>query len=630
MGPLEVIDRTVDLTPTAPKVRQVLSLLLLRNNQPVHANELIDELWGERAPRSALSTLQTYIYKLRKVLNSDGRDGRSETLHTKPYGYVLSIPRESLDLHVFERLVAEAATALEADNPEVAAERLERAFGLWRGRALSDIVAGESLSAHLTRLEENRLRAVELSCDTKLRLGRHNELISELKTLTAENPLHESFHTRLMITLYRAGRRTEALEVYSRLRQVLCDDLGLDPSPMVGRTYQALLSADPSLDEDAPVAAAGASAAIRALGSPAQLPADVGDFVGREDLLEQAEQWLADAPHQTAMPVLVVTGMAGIGKTAFATRLAHRLANAYPDGHLYHQLRGPDGTPIDSATVLTKLLRTAGVPASELPDELEDLQKIFRTWSSGRSMLLLLDDAVSARQVAPLLPGYARCAVIVTSTERLHSLAGACTVDLPPLDARAGAQLLSSIIGEQRFTAHREESAALIRLCAGVPAVLRSVGASITARNWSTAARLGQLTAGGLRLDHLSFGDENLRRRIETHCQDLSMEQWLVLAAFGRLDSATVTPAEVAACTGMDVEDAELSMLSLVDRNLATVISGCARPLYAMHELLRLYAGEVADRLLETPVDNRRPPAKPQLAARWQDARMGQRAQLTA
>ncbi|WP_306212583.1 AfsR/SARP family transcriptional regulator, partial [Actinoplanes sp. RD1] len=128
LGPLEVIDRSADLTPSAPKVRQVLSLLLLCNNQPVHTNELIDELWGERAPRSALSTLQTYIYKLRKVLGDERSPSGGETLRTKPYGYVLSIPRESLDQHLFQRLVTEGAAALEAGDAETAADRLQRGF----------------------------------------------------------------------------------------------------------------------------------------------------------------------------------------------------------------------------------------------------------------------------------------------------------------------------------------------------------------------------------------------------------------------------------------------------------------------------------------------------------------------
>ncbi|WP_306215500.1 BTAD domain-containing putative transcriptional regulator, partial [Actinoplanes sp. RD1] len=454
-------------------------------------------------------------------------------------------------------------------------------------------VAGEPLAARLTSLEESRLRALELFSDAKLRLGRHAELISDLKTLTAENPLHEGFHTRLMITLYRAGRRTEALDVYHKLRRVLCDDLGLDPSPVVDRTYQALISSDPALEADFPAAGTGA-VTLRGLGSPAQLPPDIGDFAGHERLLERAERWLTGSDHRTAVPVLAVSGMPGIGKTAFALRLAHRLAPSFPDGQLYHRLREPDGTQTSSAAVLTSFLRGAGLSTEDIPDGVDELQKAFRTWCSGRSLLLVLDDAVSVRQILPLLPGYARCAVVITSRERLHAVPGARTVTLSPLSLQQGSELLAQLIGRDRFRATPEMSETVVRLCAGNPSALRCAGAAIAARNWSTATYARRLAESRSRLDEFAMGDEDLRSRFAASFRTLDAGEQLVFTTVAGLAGPEFTAAQIAEAARLSPDIADLILLKLVDRNLVDTVPGGPPPRYAMPELLRLYAAELA------------------------------------
>src|SRR5256714_1469762 len=285
LGPMEGTAETGDVTPTAPKVRQVLALLLLRCNGLVQTGEFIDELWGECPPRSALSTLQTYIYKLRKVLLDEtpggGAHGSEEMLRTKPSGYILKVLRDSVDVGRFERRAEEGAQALEENEPERAAAALSQALTVWRGPALADVSAGELLGAYATRLEESRMRALELRIEADLQLGRHHSIVGELKMLTATHRLHEGLHAKLMLALHRSGRRYEALNVYRQLREVLIEDLGLEPSPALNRIHRALLASDPALDakprEKAavpPVPPATAPTAVLASAAvPSRLPA---------------------------------------------------------------------------------------------------------------------------------------------------------------------------------------------------------------------------------------------------------------------------------------------------------------------------------------------------------------------
>src|ERR1700722_19638545 len=278
LGALEVINNNINLTPSAPKLREVLALLVLRNNQLVQIDTLMDELWGENPPLSALSTLQTYIYKLRKILFDQSDD---VTLVTKPAGYLALIPPENVDVRRFEKALAEGLKAIEREDSPASAKTLALALDMWRGRALADVQPGNVLAGHVTRLEESRLTAVELRIEAELKLGRHVELISELKELTAANPYHEGIHNKLILALYRAGRRGEALEIYQRLRSVLVEELGVEPSPQTMRMQQCVLSSDPVLD---PVLTPAAPVVgPRPVSTPAQLPPDIADFSGRRN-----------------------------------------------------------------------------------------------------------------------------------------------------------------------------------------------------------------------------------------------------------------------------------------------------------------------------------------------------------
>lgn len=251
LGPLDLREQGRSYAPTAPKQRQLLALLLLNANKVVSAGVCIDELWEERPPATALSTLQSYILSLRRILRSihgaGGPDNARGILETRDGGYLLHVRDDEYDVTRFMSLVHEGRIALRQDDVAASA-LLSRALGMWHGAALADVHIGPVLRTHAARLEEERISVHEQRIEADLRLGRHHELIGELCALTMERPTHESLHAQLMLALYRSGRRIQALDVVQRLYQVLHDELGLGPSPRMRNLHQAILACDPAID----------------------------------------------------------------------------------------------------------------------------------------------------------------------------------------------------------------------------------------------------------------------------------------------------------------------------------------------------------------------------------------------
>jgi DNA-binding SARP family transcriptional activator len=251
LGPLEAVEGSVSIVPSAGKPRQLLALLALNARQMVPVVAMMDELWGPRPPRSAATTLQTYIFQLRRSLSAamvgTGRDAK-EVLITRSAGYLLETPMGDVDACRFDELTVRGYAAFEAGDPEAASRQLGQALGLWRGPALIDLPRGNRLEIEATRLDESRVAALERRLDADLQLGRHHEILGELAGLTAQYPLHENMHAQFMLALYRCGMSARALEVFRRLRASLIDELGLEPSGPVQRLQRAVLASDPGLD----------------------------------------------------------------------------------------------------------------------------------------------------------------------------------------------------------------------------------------------------------------------------------------------------------------------------------------------------------------------------------------------
>ncbi|MFF5212015.1 BTAD domain-containing putative transcriptional regulator [Streptosporangium sp. NPDC000396] len=242
LGALEVLNKGRHCTPTPPKVLRVLAVLLLRANRVVPIETLIEELWGDAPARTAVTTTQTYIYQLRKLIDRQCADAADELLVTKWPGYLLRVPEGCLDSDLFDRLVAQGRRHLDEGRPEEASETLREALGLWTDAPLANVPQGRILAAHTQALQEQRLRATELRIQADRQLGRHLELIGELRELVTEYPFNEWFHGQLITALNHAGRRSDALRAYQSIRSTLHNELGLEPSKQLQRLQHEVLT----------------------------------------------------------------------------------------------------------------------------------------------------------------------------------------------------------------------------------------------------------------------------------------------------------------------------------------------------------------------------------------------------
>ncbi|BFV59176.1 hypothetical protein KCMC57_up42800 [Kitasatospora sp. CMC57] len=252
LGPFVAHEQQTSILPTAAKPRQILALLALQANQMVTVPTLMEEIWGEEPPRTATTTLQTYILQLRRRLatafGTDQRAAAKEVLVTRHGGYLLDVQPGEVDSSEFERILGLGQAALAAGDDATASMLLGQALKLWRGPALVDVQVGRVLEIEVLRLEEARLGALEGRVAADLRLGRHANLLGELTVLSARHPMHEGLHAQFMLAQYRSGRAWQALETYQRLRGTLVAELGIEPSARLQRLHIALLAADPRLD----------------------------------------------------------------------------------------------------------------------------------------------------------------------------------------------------------------------------------------------------------------------------------------------------------------------------------------------------------------------------------------------
>ncbi|MEU7067602.1 AfsR/SARP family transcriptional regulator [Streptomyces sp. NPDC053429] len=275
LGTLAVREHGVSITPTALKPRQVLALLALHADQVVPVSALIEELWGGEPPRSARTTLQTYVLQLRSLITTALEQGGDDTrtakdvLVTLPGGYLLNSNGGTSDVREFDRLAGLGYRAMDAGDHPGAARLLREALALWSGPAFADVAGGVQLDMECRRLEESRLCALDQRIDADLRLGRHRELLAELTVLASRYRTHENLHGQFMLALHRSGRRGEALDVYQRLRATLVRELGIEPSVALRRLQRSILMAGPEAAGAAAQPAASAVSAVPAAAVPA-------------------------------------------------------------------------------------------------------------------------------------------------------------------------------------------------------------------------------------------------------------------------------------------------------------------------------------------------------------------------
>lgn len=592
LGSLEVYNGETLVTPTSPKLRHVLAALILHANRPIRPESLIEELWSHEPPASAATTLQTYIYRLRKKLGVYRRAGEREILVTINSSYLVRTQADQLDLTLFEQLSRLGQEALQDGKPERASSLLGQSLSLWRGNMLEDISVGPLLESRLVHFEEARLRAFETWMEAGLQLGRHHELIPELKALTTGHPLHEGFPAQLMLALYRSDRRLEALEVYRALRHRLVGELGVDPSNELVQLHRAILRADPSLN-----LVPRSRPAVRLQSAPGSLQAKEQKLTVHRLPAAQLEALLCTAdsgvPRAGARPNLIALhGLAGVGKSALALQVAQRLRPHFPDGQLYVDLRDAQGQPVQpSETLVVRMLRAAGIPPEQFGGP-TDCGKRFRSWSADRKLLVILDNAESAEQVLPLLPGGPDCATILTSRSRLPGLGETASLELFPLPVHEAVQLLQSLFPAERAAVDEESAEQIVRLCGCLPAVICAAARQFRRRQqWSLRDLARWLTDSESRLNAPAFPEGSLRTAFERFCRELGRSALQVFEQLGTLPEV-FTRDDVR----VDDGDADTALRQLVESRLLEQLirfDGTRyRLAYRCHELVRMYAEE--------------------------------------
>ncbi len=591
LGPLRVQHGDAELA-VPPRLRSLLAALLLKRGRTVPAAELAESVWNGQPTSSSPVTLRSYVKRLRLALGPVA----GARILTREGGYLIKVEADELDLLRFESLVGAGKLALRAHAWQQASDSLTEALGLWRGDALADIPS-ELLTAEVSRLEQWRLQALEWRIDADIKLGYPAALVPELESLIAEHPFREIFRAQLMLALYQCGRRAEALAAYQHARRELVDALGIEPGAGLTELHQQILSGDLAVEarETGRRPAGGTEPAV-----PRQLPAAVRHFAGRLNDLKDLTGLLDSAADEAPRAVVIsaIGGTAGVGKTALAVHWAHQVADRFPDGQLYVNLRGyHPGQPMLAADALAGFLLALDVPGAEIPPGLDERAALYRSLLSRRRMLVVLDNAAEAEQVRPLLPGTASSVAVVTSRDSLAGLVaieGALRLDLDVLPMDDAVGLLAALIG-RRVHAKPGEAAALAAQCCRLPLALRIAAELATSRPAAPLADLvSELADQQQRLNLLAVGGDAraaLRVVFSWSYQHLSPAAARVFRLTGQFPGADADADVVAALAGITLREAG-HLLDVLAR--AHLVQASRPGRFSMHDLLRAYACELA------------------------------------
>lgn len=628
--------------------------LLLEEGRAVSTDRLCEDLWAGRPSSRAVASLHAHISRLRVVLEP-GRPphGKSGLLVRESHGYALHVPFEARDTFRFEQGVAKAGRSLSAGRVKEARREIEHALSLWRGAALEDARDHLFAARQAAQLEEGRVAAEELRICTLMHDGDVKHAVGAAEALTKQYPLREVAWGLLLCALYLTGRHAEALARFEELRKHLSEELGLQPSPSVSSLQEAILchdlgfirhtsrsivtsgydtghpsqaldigvtdigsgrsaqlpgpaAADPTEPEargtSEPAACTVLSPGRSAL-RPAQLPSAPAYFTGRRAELDTLAGLLPESSDHGAVDatarVTVIGGAPGVGKTTLALRFAHRIAERFPDGQLFADLRGfdPSHRAAEPAEILQRFLVSLGVSSAALPSCTTARTALLRTLLSGRRVLFVLDNARDEEQVRPLLPGTFGCMVVVTSRNQLQGLvtmegAAALTLDVPPVaDSRA---VLARRLGTKRVAAEPQAVEEIIKLCARLPLALAIAAARATLHpDFSLRALAEEMRATDGSLDAFigSDGVADVRAVFSWSYRALAGPAARLFRLLALHPGPEVSTAAAASLAALPVIEARRLLTNLTRTRLVNEPS-VGR--FVLHDLLRVYAWELA------------------------------------
>ncbi|MFF5143291.1 BTAD domain-containing putative transcriptional regulator [Streptomyces sp. NPDC013157] len=613
LGPLRAWRAESELELGSPQQRAVLAGLLLRRGRAAGLGDLVAGVWGTDPPPGAVSVLRTYVSRLRKLLEPERETGEPPRLVVSlGDGYALRTDAVSSDLDTFEEYVARAERHRAAGDPGSAADLLRTALGTWSGTPLAG-VPGPYAEAERTHLDRRRLGMLETRLRLELELGRHEAVLPELAALRDAHPLRENVCELLLLALYRAGRQAEALEEYARTRRTLVDELGIEPGPSLRALHARILAGEGEPETPAAPGAVG-PAGDTAAGppplqapplptaalQPAQLPADLPVFTGRRSELDRVTALLPEDGPPAGATIVLVEGMAGTGKTSLAVHWAHRVADRFPDGALYVNLRGydPSGAGMPPSYALQTFLVALGVPPGSVPDGLDAQAALYRSVLARRRVLIVLDNARDAEQVRPLLPGTPGCLAVVTSRSRLSSLVagqGAYPLALGPPTPEEAREMLVRRLGPTRVAAEPEAADAIVGLCAGLPLALAITAARAAQHPGFRLADIAdELRENHGGLDAFAGGDAETDARAVFSWSYRALPP-TTAELFRRLalhPGPDLTSAAAAALAGVPVRAVRALLAELTTANLLMERSPGR---FVFHDLLRAYATELAE-----------------------------------
>ncbi|RSN11562.1 AfsR family transcriptional regulator [Nonomuraea sp. WAC 01424] len=595
LGPLAVRQGGVELDVGAAMPRALLGLLALHAGRPVPSDEIVDVLWEDRPPRTYDNLIHVYAGRLRAVL------GR-EAIRRTSAGHLLAPAAGSLDLAAFEALTTRAGTL--PDEP--VGDDLAAALACWRGPVLAG--SPGRLREHPIAVAAARTRAAAALAYADAAPDAGPEVVAALWRVVHDEPLHEGLAARLMTALAEQGEQAAALRLYGEMRARLAAELGVEPGNDLRRARERILTRPPEVP-------AGRQPE-RAVTVPAQLPAAVAAFTGRTAALRRLDGLLEGRRESAAIAVL--TGTAGVGKTALAVHWAHRARDRFPDGQLYVNLRGYAAAhPLGPIDALARFLHALGVPPEQVPADPDEAAALYRTMLAGKRVLVVLDNASDPGQVRPLLPGAAGSATLITSRDTLAGLValdGARVLPLPALTEVECRDLLARLLGRAQVRAEPAAVAELAALCAHLPLALRIAAANLLGALAPAAsrqsvrpahrpvarpvegpiARYAERLRAGDRLDVLQVpGDVEsaVRTAFQFSYAALTPPARRLFRLLGLIPGPDITVPAMAAFLGTTEEEAEalaavLRSASLLDEHLPGR--------FAQHDLLRLCAAEYA------------------------------------